>query len=153
MNEYDKGFVARIIATLILLLFIRQYTFNTNLFLPLVLSFLDSIDSAYTQNYGTFAYKMRDKIADSFSYLFVCALFPVDVEFVWAVMYRMLGVLIFGVTRNVNWLIVAPDLAKEMLLYRSVYPDLSAFPVVILGKIVYEVYHHKIRDPMESKKY
>jgi hypothetical protein len=150
MNPYDQGFVVRILVTLIFLLAISKYTLNFNLVLPIALTALDGIDSAFVSNYSSFSYKIRDKIADSLSYLFVYMLFPVDKEFLWAVMYRVVGVLLFGVTRNVNWLIAAPDLAKEMLLYRSVYPDLSGFPVIIVAKMLFEAYHHKVHDPLEG---
>lgn len=150
MNPYDQGFVVRILVTLIFLLAIRKNTINFNAFLPFALTALDGIDSTFVHNYRSFSYKIRDKIADSLSYLFVCMLFPVDQEFLWAVMYRVVGVLLFGVTRNVDWLIAAPDLAKEMLLYRSVYPDLSAFPVIFVAKMMYEAYHHKVHDPLEG---
>ena len=150
MNEFDQGFITRILVTLIFLLSIPK---NVNLFLPLSLIILDGIDSYYVRNvknnYRTFAYKIRDKIADSISYLFVFMLFPVGIEFLWVIMYRILGVILFGLTRQYQWLVIAPDLAKELLAYKVIYKqDLSVFPFVVGLKVVYEIHHHTIVDPL-----
>jgi hypothetical protein len=154
MNPYDKGFAVRILSTLIFLLAIRKNTLNFNLFLPIALTALDGIDSYYSavtpgwQN--SFAYKIRDKIADSLSYFFVFMLFPMEIEYLWLVMYRILGVLLFGVTRKVEWLIAAPDLAKEFLLYKAVYGEnMSVFPAVVILKVLFELYHHTVYDPLQ----
>jgi hypothetical protein len=70
-------------------------------------------------------------------------------------MYRIVGVLAFGVSRNVWWLVICPDLIKEYLLYRFLYErgffsSMKSFMLVVPVKMIFEKWHHTVNDPMEN---
>ncbi len=159
MNEFDKAFIVRLIVTFMVLSFFRKYSMGINYYLslPILLSILDGIDSSILQTeieldvVKTFAYKIRDKLADAISYLFVYYIFRLDKEFLYFTIYRLIGVLLFGKTRDVRWLIVCPDLMKEYMIYYAIYRgNMSAFPVVIPVKMLGEIWMHTIHDPMQD---
>ena len=156
MNSYDKAFLVRLIVTLFFLIFYRNHSLalDDNIALPFILFELDGIDSSIPGNdvnVKTFAYKIRDKLADAISYLFVYYIFRLDKEFLYFTIYRLIGVLLFGKTRDVRWLIVCPDLMKEYMIYYAIYRgNMSAFPVVIPVKMLAEIWMHTIHDPMQD---
>jgi|LauGreDrversion4_2_1035121.scaffolds.fasta_scaffold1149345_2 hypothetical protein len=159
MNVFDRAFLIRIAVSLIILLFYRKHSLEVdyNLSIPFLIILLDSIDShviPLETNVDltlTFSYKIHDKIADALTYLFVYYIFPVEKEFLYLVIYRLIGVILFGQTRDVRWLMVCPDLMKEYMLYHWVYRgDMSGFPVIIPVKLVYEIWMHTVHSPMQE---
>ena len=154
MNYYDQAFLCRIAATLIFFLCIQRLPFRVYLILPFFLTALDGIDSTISIKAGpqalhTFSYKIRDKMADAISYLFAFVIFRIDKEFLYYLMFRVVGIILFGMTRDVKWLVIFPDLLKEYLLYHEVYNgEMSGFPVLIPVKMVFEQYRHYTADPM-----
>jgi hypothetical protein len=148
MNIYDKAFLSRILATIIFLYLFSKHSLNYNFLLPFFLNGLDGIDSSIAPSTHTFAYKIYDKIADTLSYFLVTVFFPVDKEYLYFLMYRVAGVLAFGMSRKLYWLVIFPDMMKEYLLYKSVFSDMSAFPVFIPVKVAYELWHHFHQDTM-----
>jgi hypothetical protein len=148
MTIYQTGFLTRAIITLFLL---KTQLVSFRLYLPFLLTYLDGIDSNSPGiDTHSFEYKLYDKLGDLVSYLFVSQLFPVEKEFLYLLVFRTIGVLLFGMTRRLEWLVVFPDLMKEYLLYTYLYSDTSAFPVLIPVKMVYEHWHHFIQDRMTT---
>lgn len=144
MNCYDQGFLSRILATLIFLSFIRKFTSLHYLILPFFLTYLDMIEQDICRIEGpyatrTFSYQVREKLGDVVSYLLIYSIVPVDRDVIAYILFRLIGVLLFGMTRNDRWLIVFPDMFKEYLLYHLIFRgEMSGFSLLIPVKMVFE---------------
>jgi hypothetical protein len=158
----SNGILVRYIAT-IASFFVLYDILKTNLFiekyfyllLPFLLTFLDELDNIFTIFYKykgkyngctkTFYYQYTDKICDSISYLLVYFFFKIDFVFLYFVLYRIIGVLLFCITKNSKWLILFFDFAKEYILYLFVFGnELFYMPIFVILKICFEIYFHTI---------
>ncbi len=168
----NYGFTIRCILTLAFILWL--YSFSTNkfikkyiyLFLPIGLSILDKIDEIFisyamllqylninnTNNIyfkcsANFYYQYYDKIYDSLSYILtflLCLYFKKDLILLWFIIYRIIGVILFCLTKDSLWLIVFFDFIKEYLLYLFVFNTNYAYILVfIFLKICFEIWLHK----------
>lgn len=165
MNAFDRAFLTRLIVTIITLVCVRRYTKAPGyIIIALLVGVLDQLDSLYlmrTPGYGyetracdTYNYILRDKVADSISYALAFALFEIEPSYMLFVMWRFVGVLLYGITKQVRWIIICPDMAKEYLVYSSIYNgDMSWFSIIVGFKIVYEVLHHIILQPVLETTY
>ena len=155
MDIFEIAFLSRILGTLIFLLALRPYIKGNYLLIAFVLYELDGIDSLITglenkDNVKTFAYKIHDKVADAISYFFAFMLFPIEKEYLYFLLYRVVGIILFGLTRNINWIIICPDMMKEYLVYSSIYKgETSGFPLFIPVKMVAEKWMHTVHDVMQ----
>jgi hypothetical protein len=144
--------------------FIKKYIF---LILPLVLYSLDKVDNTFTFFYKynkkyngctkTFYYQNTDKICDSVSYLLIFVLlalyFKTDYILLLIILYRIIGVILFYITKNSKWLIIFFDFTKEYLFYLFVFGNnYNYIPIFILCKIYYEYYFHTICNPNNYSK-
>lgn len=144
MNSYDKAFVTRIAATVMYMSFAKSFNGLNYLLLPFFFTYLNTIkyDISTTDGpYATrsFAYKARDQLADVICYMLSFTLFPRDTGYIYCVFFRLIGVLLFGMTRDDKWLILFPDVAGEYLMYHFIYKgEMSGFPILIPIKMIYE---------------
>ena len=128
----------------------QYYLFVLVLFLILT----DSVDSAFMKEShkcrccATFTYQLADKINDVIAYMLTLRLlvgyFPASLEILTClVMYRLIGVILFGLTRKSVWLIIFFDFVKEFVLYSAIMGSNCKyiFPFII-AKICFEYYHH-----------
>ena len=155
--------------------FIKKYIF---LILPFLIEFLDNIDifpaKIYSelQKYGYvknmdhtkdsaeciyhFYYQSMDKICDSISYilafLFLSIYFKVDVILLFFIMYRIIGVVLFYITKDSSWLILFFDFIKEYILYLFIFNKNYVYiPIFIFLKISFEIYWHKFKNNKDYK--
>jgi hypothetical protein len=171
-NIIKNGMITRYIVTIITFIilainfknrFIINYIF---LILPLLLILLDHIDNICNNlirfyNYISnkkivncsrlFYYQNQDKICDSFSYLlsylFLCLFFKVDNILFLFIVYRIIGVILFNITKNSVWLIVFFDFVKEYFIYLFIFSNNYRYiPLFILCKIYFEYYWHRIHN-------
>jgi hypothetical protein len=162
MNECKErilnGNILRYIVTIIALyiLSVNNSTFlvkNMYLILPILLTILDIVDNVFTVNYylpcgKTYYYQIRDKICDSVTYLLLFLFFKLDNVLFMFVLYRIIGVMLFYITKNSRWLIIFFDFAKEYLLYLFIFgKNYLYIPIFIIGKIGFEYYFHTIFNP------
>jgi hypothetical protein len=157
-----KGFVVRYLTTFLSLGLLGFYFYNKNvktyiyLIIPILLSVLDSVDNKIAKFHGknctnTFYYQTWDKVCDSFSYvltyLFLCFFLKSDVILLFFVLYRIVGVLLFSMTKNSRWLVVFFDFVKEYLVYLFLFGrNFNYIPIFIIGKILFEGFFHTMHN-------
>lgn len=173
----DYGLILRYILTVLFLLylylfsnkFIKKYIF---LILPIGLIVLDLIDglpikcesilqyfnkqpNIYINCASHFYYQHLDKICDSITYvltfLLLCLYFKPDFILLFFIIYRIIGVTLFCITRDSSWLIPFFDFIKEYLLYLFIFNNYSYMPIFIFFKICFEIYWHKIQNNLNYK--
>jgi hypothetical protein len=145
-----RGFYLRIIITIIIfIILVKYYSKNKYLLiiLAILLTLLDFLDNVFTRNNKIcnyiFYYQISDKINDLLSYLLVYLFFPLNNIFLILLIYRAMGVLLFIINRNYIWLIVAPDLFKEYLIYVYIFKSNNTYlPILILFKCLFEWNKH-----------
>lgn len=152
--------IFRYIITIVSFCILLFYYNNNNnnyfyLILPILLIILDETDNIFTgfhKHNGkmngctkTFYYQYLDKICDSISYLLLFLFFKLDNLLLYFVLYRIIGVVLFYLTKNSKWLIFFFDFAKEFLLYLFIFGHNYAYlPFCVICKIVFEYYFHTI---------
>ena len=101
-----------------------------------------------------FSYQMADKIVDLLSYLLVIQLLPYNPLLIGIVIYRLIGVGLFYKTRDSSWLILFPDLFKEVVIYNLLFGSMTAnmFLLIVVGKIVFEIIWHRYVNKNHYKK-
>jgi hypothetical protein len=162
-KSINTSMILRIILTVIslFLVSISSNSFiqgNIYLILPILLLFLDNLDSLSLKvikgidNKCTrlFNYQINDKIIDVASYIYMYYLFNNDVNILFLSLYRLLGVILFYVTKSSKWLIVFFDFVKEYMLYVYFFKDNYRYlPMAILAKIIYEYIFHTLHNKRE----
>lgn len=165
------GIVNRIVLTIIAYFLIWKYwyvptgkqSFNKPkgnyfyLLFPVILTILDLLDCFWSLGFyikrechHTFYYQITDKINDSLSYLASWKVFGLDNLYLFFAVFRCIGVVLFGITKNATWLIIFPDLNKEYLLYLYFFGwDYSYIGLMILGKVLYEYVHHNFTNQIQ----
>ena len=151
------GGYLRLIATAIALIVILKTIPPTYwlLILPIALMLLDSVDTktfySYSKTAGLtktncnklFMYQQLDKIMDVLSYIMVYVLFDLDKYFLGFLIWRIIGVIIFSITKVSLSLIIMFDFMKEYLLYKYLFSsNYAVLAVAIAGKILFEWYFH-----------
>ena len=164
-NLIKNGIIIRYIITFIsfymLIININNKVLNKYIYLilPILLTVLDSLDNIFTIFYKyndctrLFYYQVYDKIYDSLSYLllylFLHLFFSADYILLLLIFYRIIGVILFSITKNKKWLIIFFDFVKEYLLYLFIFgKNYTYIYLFIFLKIFFEYYFHII---MESK--
>lgn len=162
-NLIANGIIVRYIATIVSFYFISLNITNKfihnyfYLILPILLTLLDLLDGIFAKideikngiNKCTkkFYYQYNDKICDSISYLLLFWFFKLDINLLFFVIYRVIGVILFVITKDSRWLILFFDFAKEYLLYLFLFRNnYSYIPIFVLFKICYEYYYHTIHN-------
>ena len=164
INNNMYNFVARWIITIIyiLLLFV---IYPTNVpYIPLIVgtSILDTIDCGVTKLFykyscQTHQYQSNDKLIDLMTYVLVIIIFwnylPDNHKNILliALFWRMIGVIRFYDTNNSKYMIIFPDLFKELLLLyyldslNIINVNMYSIGILTIIKIFYEYLHHKIK--------
>jgi|LauGreDrversion4_2_1035121.scaffolds.fasta_scaffold475563_2 hypothetical protein len=160
-----KGQIFRYAITIVSLSIYAAYVANTGhtkyiyLILPILLWVLDSTDNLFLIHNihtkkictKTFDYQLSDKICDAVSYVLVylvlCVVFKVDHVLGVLILYRIIGVFLFCLTKESVWLIVFFDFVKEYLFYLFIFGKNDAYiPLFMIGKIGFEYYWHKVQN-------
>ena len=166
----NNGFIFRYLTTAISLIavtmntdasFIKKYM---NIILIILLILLDDADNIFLISdklYNkpsdrcakSFHYQYLDKINDLLSYgLVYILLFNSDYILLSLILYRVIGVILFSMTKDSKWLIIFFDFIKEYLLYLYLFGnDYRYIAVFILSKIGFEYFHHTITNPNNYK--
>jgi hypothetical protein len=153
---YELGFIVRLIATIVLLLLPIGYK------LKVILIFLtDCIDCwtikimNYLQNKPVarlckmYEYQSVDKAVDLFTYLLVYLYLGLSPLYLFIILWRLVGISLFYLTSSSAWLIVCPDLFKEIILYSWYIHPINTvnFSVIIVLKMIFEyVWHTKVNQ-------
>ena len=153
--------ILRIIITIISVYFLSissNISFINNnllLILPIVLILLDKLDNIetyYSYSTGnsncstTFDYQIKDKVVDLFSYFLIYILFPLDINVLYLILFRSIGVLLFYLTKSSYWLVVFFDFIKEYFIYIYIFKeDFTYIPFAMVSKILFEyIFHIKL---------
>ena len=158
-NKYiNYGIIFRIILTIITLFIIYSYRKNINikkyfyLILPIILTILDVSDNICIKLKNpkctkTFYYQYCDKIHDSITYLLFFLIFNLDNYFLLFLIWRIIGVILFCITKKGVYLIFMFDFMKEYLLYLFIFgKNYIYLPIFIFFKICFEYYFHTIHN-------
>jgi hypothetical protein len=157
-DAINSSMIIRIILTIISIFLLSKYKIsfiNNNLYLilPILLTILDETDNINTFNLKykgklngctkTFDYQIKDKYVDVFSYLYTNYILGLDATIYKLSIYRLIGVILFGLSGISTYLIIFFDFVKEYMLYKYVFGDINTYlPVVIILKIIFEYYFH-----------
>lgn len=155
-----NGMILRYVITIfsfyILFLFRNNESINKNIYLilPILLVILDGVDSIFTfykkNNCNqTFYYQYLDKICDSISYLLLFLFFKLENILLYLVLYRIIGVILFSITKNSIYLMLFFDFVKEYLFYSFVFKNNYIYlPLFVICKIAYEIYLHSVLNKL-----
>ena len=157
------GAAARIIFTALTFLYITPNVTTMWLWIPIILTLLDTIDSNYLmiQSQETVeqcvmynkTYHTLDKWVDSLSYLSVYVLFqyndPILLGFI---LYRFIGVILLTVTQKRTYLFYLFDFVKEYMVIHYLFPSTPIVWILCLPmKIVFEYMFHVVHyNPMRA---
>ena len=151
VKKINYGIIFRILATLLILILIYLHNSKNKskiyLILPILLIILDSFDNIYLIKQKkctkTFHYQLNDKINDLLTYFLVFLIFKVDNTYLIFLIWRTIGVILFGLYKNSIYLIIMFDFMKEYLLYLYLFNNNKSYiGFFILGKIIFESYYH-----------
>jgi len=134
--------------------FLTYYLLKTteynNLFTPILLTGLDLADNVLIPNKSctkTYDYQTKDKIVDVISYLMLLYFYETDEYLKLFVIYRLIGIILYVLTRNSDWLIVFVDVVKEYMIYKYIFGKNNNYlPILVFGKVLFEIYFHKIKN-------
>jgi hypothetical protein len=88
-------------------------------------------------------YNIIDKCVDTLTYIVAYFVFNLNSIFLYFLLYRIVGIILYVFTFNSRWLIVFFDFMKEYLIYFFlVKNDLSYIWIFIILKINFELYLH-----------
>jgi hypothetical protein len=88
-------------------------------------------------------YNIIDKCVDTLTYIVAYFVFNLNSIFLYFLLYRIVGIILYAFTFNSRWLIVFFDFMKEYLIYFFlVKNDLSYIWIFIILKINFELYLH-----------
>lgn len=157
-DAINSSMIIRIILTIISIFLLSKNTIsfvNNNLYLilPIILTILDETDNINTFNLKykgklngctkTFDYQIKDKYIDVFSYLYTNYIFGLDHTIYKLSIYRLIGVILFGISGLSKYLIIFFDFVKEYMLYKYIFADKYTYlPIFVIFKIIFEYYFH-----------
>jgi hypothetical protein len=155
IDKYIKqGFALRILFS-ILVLFLPFSSIN-----KILLIFLfDSIDCKYSEfflkNYpcSTFLYQKLDKIVDLLSYLLIYLYFNLLSIYNIIILFRLIGVVLFYFTKNSKWLIIFPDIFKEVWIFETFISKITIYNliIIIILKDIFEYVWHTYKNKNKYK--
>ena len=94
-------------------------------------------------NKNSLYYDILDKCVDTLSYILAYFVFNLNNTFLYFLLYRMVGVVLYIYTQNTRWFILFFDFMKEYLIYFFLAKnDLSYIWLFILLKIYFEINLH-----------
>jgi hypothetical protein len=149
MKYVNNGMIFRLFLTFVSFSVLYNYKTllgkNIYLFLPILLLVLDKFDNIIICT-KTFYYQINDKIVDMLSYLLLYFIIPINPLLQILIIYRLIGIILFGITKQSIYLIIFFDLIKEYLLYFYLFGNNNIYlPILIVGKIIIEyILHTKI---------
>jgi hypothetical protein len=148
----NEGMILRLGVTYYIL---RENSKRTNdttnlLLLPLLLTGLDLLDNLLMPDKSctkTYDYQIKDKIVDVLSYLILLFFYESDDYLKFFVFYRLIGVILYTLTKNSDWLIIFVDMVKEYMIYKYIFGKNDSYlPILIFGKVLFEIYFHKMKN-------
>lgn len=149
-SPIQQGLIVRVVLTLGVIPVLLKIDIDPRITLWFALIILDRIDFWSSKlidpnvSSHTHEYQIGDKIVDILSYWYVYELYPFDSIYLYLLIYRTIGVILFSLTRNVIWLTVMFDAVKEMLVYRYLFEENNTYlPLMIIGVVIFEVIHSK----------
>jgi hypothetical protein len=156
-----KGHLLRVILTILALPFIKNQ--KSIIIIPIVLIILDSLDNVFikyelikTNNLhnGTNCnrinkyYKIYDKIIDILSYILYYVVFYDilnDELLEFFIFYRLIGIIIYTITKNENYIIIYFDFFKEYIVCKYLgIQNIYLLVLFMVCKVIYEYILHKI---------
>ncbi len=158
MDEYlVTGFILRIVTSGILLCL--PINVNIKIFMIFLTDFLDCgkllnyfYKSPCDKICKTYTYQSIDKFIDLMTYIAIYFYTGLQPLFMYIILFRMIGINLFYMTYNSDWLVVFPDLFKEVLIYSWVYNLTPVkFAYIFVIKTIFEYIWHKYHNSENYK--
>jgi hypothetical protein len=153
IHYVNIGMIIRLFLTFVSFTILYNYKSllgkNIYLILPILLLLLDKCDNILLCT-KTFYYQINDKIVDLFSYLLLFFIIPLHTTnsniIQILIIYRLVGIILFALTRVSIPLIIFFDFVKEYLLYFYLFGNNNIYlPIFMVCKIIVEyILHSKI---------
>jgi hypothetical protein len=156
-----NGLIIRFISTMVILILPIDYRIKT--IAIFATDFLDCIFSKINafynqeQNYNkickSFNYQIVDKVADLITYLIIYVYLGLNPFYLFLIILRLIGIILFYSTSNSKWLIICPDVFKEMLLYKWFIEKINYvnFTFIFSSKMLFEYIWHTYQNPNNYK--
>ena len=157
----NTGFIVRIIVSILLLVLPIDYRIKT-----IAIFATDFIDCAVSKLLGkidgiknyfkmckTYRYQSIDKAVDLLTYFILYLYFGLSPLYLYIIILRFVGISLFYLTLNSHWLMICPDLFKEVLLYDWFIARLDAtnFTIIFIAKIIFEYIWHTYQNNTDYK--
>ncbi len=102
----------------------------------------------------SYKYQSIDKAVDLFTYFIMYVYLGLSPIYLYLIIIRLIGITLFYKTLNSQWLIIFPDVFKELLLYDWFISKLNVtnFNVIFISKIIFEYVWHNYMNTNNYKK-
>jgi hypothetical protein len=96
----------------------------------------------------TYKYQSIDKAVDLFTYFLVYLYLGLPSLYMYIIFIRLVGITMFYYTLKSDWLIICPDLFKEVLLYSWFIADINPVNLtyIYVLKTIFEFIWHKYHN-------
>jgi hypothetical protein len=157
------GFITRLLLMAIILSLPIDYRLKTILVfstdfidcwtLKLVAYFNKDVKDAW-KLCKSYRYQSIDKAIDLFTYFILYVYLGLSPIYLYIIIIRLIGITMFYKTLNSHWLIIFPDVFKEMLLYDWFISKLNVanFNIIFVSKIIFEYIWHNYMNNNNYKK-
>ncbi len=102
----------------------------------------------------SYKYQSIDKAVDLFTYFILYVSLGLSPIYLYIIIIRLIGITMFYKTLNSYWLIIFPDVFKEMLLYDWFISKINVvnFNIIFISKIIFEYVWHNYMNNNNYKK-
>jgi hypothetical protein len=160
LREIQIGGIIRLLLTGILLVSSKNY--RLKIILIFLTDFFDCWSSRLVALFTketrdmckSYNYQFMDKVIDLLTYFMVYVYFGLNPIYFYIIIIRLIGILMFYKTMNSRWLVLFPDVFKEILLYDWFIAklNLTNFSMIFICKTIFEYIWHNYVNPNNYKK-
>ena len=102
----------------------------------------------YNKICKTFEYQYLDKLADLLTYFILFIYLGLNPLYLILILSRLVGVIMFNFSLNSQWLVIFPDLFKEILLYEWFIDkiNVNSFTIIYSLKLIFEYVWHNYQN-------
>lgn len=160
------GFVTRLLLTAVILaLPINNY--HLKIILVFFTDFFDCWSTRLIKHFNkyvdieetwklckSYKYQSIDKAIDLFTYFILYIYLGLSPIYLYIIIIRLVGIIMFYKTINSRWLVIFPDVFKEMLLYDWFVAKLNItnFSIIYISKTIFEyIWHNYINHNSYEK--
>jgi hypothetical protein len=107
-----------------------------------LLNYLNDVDTKICRS---FRYQVFDKVIDLLSHCLLYLYLGLSPIYLVFILWRLVGIVMFVATEEYSWLIMGPDVFRELLLFElfiSPKLNITNVSIITLGKVIFEYFWH-----------